>query len=403
MKKHFVVIVLLILAVLAIPISFFLKKPLELRSRAAASTLLYFSPGSSSVQPIQLHTGNPLALDIMMNPGTNAISILKLQVQFDPNKFQAGVTPLVINQSAFSTVVEGPVIDSANGNILVTLSVGSDPTKAIRTTTKIATVNLIALAPSDITPTLVSFGSQSQAFSVAAGDQPYENVLATAMPSYVVIAQGPTPTPLPGQISPTDTPLPTETPFPTETISPQDTTFTFTAFLHGIGNSGDSTNPNGTSFSNKNPQRQQRTLDIFVFNASGQQVVNTQGTINYDSTHGFYSGTIDLGTALPIGSYTVKIKTDSYLRRLIPGIVKITSSATSLPLPAVTMVAGDVNNDNTINILDYNMLMGCYSDILPAAFCDSTRQGQTDLNDDGAVNQFDYNLFLREITVQNGD
>ena len=396
MKKQTLFLGLVLLVLAALPQTLLLQKRQEIRSRAAAATILSFSPTSSSSNPIQKQTSDPLSLDVMINPGTNAVSILKLQVQYDPSKFQAGSNILVLNSAAFSTVVEGPVIDTANGNILVTLSVGADPTKAIRTITKVATINLTAAAPSDTSPTLVSFGSQSEAFSVASGDQPYENVLATAMPAYVAINQGPTPTPVPGQITPTDTPFPTDTP------ALNDTTLSFTVFLHGIWNSGDSTNPNGTSLSNRNPQRPQRNLEVFVYDASGQQVVNTTGMVNYDSVHGNFTGTIDLGTNLPAASYTVKIKTDSYLRRLIPGI--ITLNTNSQPnLPAATLVAGDVNGDNMINILDYNILMGCYSDILPPAFCDPTRQALTDLNDDGSVNQFDYNLFLREITVQAGD
>jgi hypothetical protein len=109
-----------------------------------------------------------------------------------------------------------------------------------------------------------------------------------------------------------------------------------------------------------------------------------------------------MGMNLTTGDYTVKVKTDSYLQRRIPAIVHIVAGS-QVNLPTVTLVAGDSNGDNTINILDYNMLIGCYSDLLPATFCDDAKKLLTDLNDDSNVNQVDYNLFLREITVQNGD
>jgi hypothetical protein len=49
-----------------------------------------------------------------------------------------------------------------------------------------------------------------------------------------------------------------------------------------------------------------------------------------------------------------------------------------------------------VNILDYNMLMDCYSDLTPPKGpCDATKQRATDLTDDGAVNQFDYNFLLK--------
>jgi hypothetical protein len=55
-----------------------------------------------------------------------------------------------------------------------------------------------------------------------------------------------------------------------------------------------------------------------------------------------------------------------------------------------------------INILDYNILMGCYSDLSPAINCPAGEEKRADITDDGAVNQFDYNLFLRELINRGG-
>ncbi len=69
----------------------------------------------------------------------------------------------------------------------------------------------------------------------------------------------------------------------------------------------------------------------------------------------------------------------------------------------MTLIAGDSNNDNLVNLLDYNMITDCYSDFLPANACaDENKKLMTDLTDDGKVNQFDYNLLLRELGVQAG-
>ncbi len=408
-KKHRLTSIgILVLAILVIPIMTYISKPHDSRSRASAASILSFSPTSSTFTPIQKKVGDPVALDVMLNPGTNAISILKLDVQYDPNYFLPGSNPIVINTSAFTTIVEGPVVNANNGEIIVTLSVGTDPTKAIKTSTKIATINLLANAKTNGGTVSVTFGSQSQAFSVAPGDQATQNVLATAMPAYFNIAAstggggggGPT-------TSPSNSPsviIDNPTDFPTQSVSlaPGDIAFNYSVFLHGIGNSGDSTNPNGSSFSNKNPNTYQRNVDITVVNSSGQEIVSTTGTMSYDSTHGDYTGSADLGTGLPPGIYTVKLQSQSYLRKLVPGVITVTSSSTSFTLPAVTLTAGDINGDNQLNIIDYNILLGCYSDILAASFCPSQNQSASDLTDDGAVNQFDYNLFLREIQVQAG-
>ena len=72
-------------------------------------------------------------------------------------------------------------------------------------------------------------------------------------------------------------------------------------------------------------------------------------------------------------------------------------------MPAVHLVTGDIKIDNALNILDYNILIGCYSDFAPAVSCTADLKEEADLTDDGQVNQFDYNLFLRDLSVQNGD
>ena len=86
---------------------------------------------------------------------------------------------------------------------------------------------------------------------------------------------------------------------------------------------------------------------------------------------------------------------------MLPGIINI--SYTTNNMPSASLVAGDINSDGVLSISDYNILIGCYSDLLPAADCDSTRKFNSDLNDDGSVNHLDYNLFLREMSVVFGD
>ena len=68
-----------------------------------------------------------------------------------------------------------------------------------------------------------------------------------------------------------------------------------------------------------------------------------------------------------------------------------------------TLIAGDVNQDNKLSVLDYDIIMGCYSDLSPAKNCDAAKKLAADISDDGKVNQDDYNLFLREISVQQGE
>ncbi|MBI4080183.1 MAG: hypothetical protein HY430_00240 [Candidatus Levybacteria bacterium] len=212
---------------------------------------------------------------------------------------------------------------------------------------------------------------------------------------------------------PTATSVPTFTPAPTNTPVPLATKFAFNLLLHGIGISGDNPNPLPSScqkasfvpalcLSNQNPVHPQKSVTVEVYNSNNQLIVNKTGTITYDNTKGYFVGTIDMGTTLQSGIYNIRVKTDKYLRRLIPGIQNITAGQTN-QIPNATLVVGDANNDNALNILDYNALLGCYSDFAPARSCDAAKKIATDFNDDGNVNQFDYNLFLRDLSVQNGE
>lgn len=105
---------------------------------------------------------------------------------------------------------------------------------------------------------------------------------------------------------------------------------------------------------------------------------------------------------LASGNYYVKVKSDYQLQRLIPGIQAIQAEKVN-NLPSAALVGGNANKDSALTILDYTMLIGCYSDQSPAVACDPQKKLATDFNDDGNVNFSDYNLFIRNLSVQNED
>lgn len=207
------------------------------------------------------------------------------------------------------------------------------------------------------------------------------------------------------EVSPTATPTPkpTFTPSPTLTPTPALTEISLTVLLDGIGNRGDNANPTASSLSNKDPKHKTRTADIQVFSSQNKLVAQGDGTLTYNSTDGDYTGSVFAGSYLPSGVYTVKVKTDTHLRKLVSGIQTITLGKKNT-LPSTALVTGDVNNDNVLNILDYNTLLDCYSDLAVAVNCTSiAKKNSADFNDDGFVNQVDYNLFIREISTQPGE
>lgn len=402
----------LLLLVAAIPATLLMtQEEQDTRTRATASTTLSYTPNSTNTAPIVKTIGDTVAFDIIVTPGSNLPSLVKLEMQYDATKFDPAANPFVVNTSAFPATIEGPII--MEGRVLISVSIGNDVTKAIQQPTKVGTLNLITKADTAGTPTQLTFGDRSQILSLAQNDEATENVLATTQPSFVTIETATTPTTLatvttapPATTIPTQYPSvtinATEHPTPTPTSNPTSTMISLNIFMHGIGNSGDNVNPMLSELSNKQPQHPSKEVTITLYNDQNQLVLTKTGLVTYASSSGSFIGEIDLGTTVQSGVYTIRVKEETHLRRLIPGIQQLVQQITN-PLPTFALVAGDINNDNTINILDYNLLVGCYSDLLPAISCTDENKTKTDLNDNGAVNQFDYNLFLREITVQTGN
>lgn len=235
-------------------------------------------------------------------------------------------------------------------------------------------------------------------------------VVPTQMPT-VAPTQIPTPTHVPGitlipSATPTvaatvvpTAPVATSTLIPTSVPEEGSTIVGINLLLHGVGKGGDSVNP--TSQGNMNPLHQQRTVAVDVYNAQNQLVASKQGVITFNATTGAFVGNVSLGNTITSGAHTIRIKVDQYLRGVVSGIQTLTAGQTKA-LPSLTLIAGDVNNDNAINIVDYNILVGCYSDLLPPVSCNDLNKLRADLNDDDKVNQFDYNLFIRELTNLGG-
>ena len=402
-KKKQVILAFAALALLVtIPLTVFqLSQQQNESGHAAAGASLAFTPTSTVSTPIQTSVGKSVNLDINVNPGTSLVTFVRFQVNYDPTKVQlVAANPVTLNSTIF-TNVEGPVIN--NGTIAESVSIGSDPTKAISTVTKVATLHFTAVGNTNGDTTTISYGTLSQALSSASNNQASQNVLSTTTPAIIAISGG---------SSPTTSPVPTALPIPTII----GTALNFSLLLHGVGAAGDNPNPTGNSLSNKNPLHPQRVLNIQVFDTNNQSVANSSSPVTYDSTSGMFLGAVGLPSSVKTGNYSVKIQTDRYLRRLVPGIQHIVAGQEVTVSPPVEMIAGDTNNDNVLNVLDYNALLDCgYGDLNPlpmndpnATFHSANCQVHTpvedlDLNDDGIINSTDYNLFLRELSVQNGD
>jgi hypothetical protein len=199
------------------------------------------------------------------------------------------------------------------------------------------------------------------------------------------------------------------------TQNPDRTTLELKLLLHGVGSAGDSANPKGNSLSNKNPNDQERTVSIQLVNEDNEIIATKIAPAFYNAEQGTFFSNVVINDTIPEGDYVVKVKTDRYLRKLMPGFFTLTPGK-KFTMPVAQLVAGDINGDNRIDALDYNVLYDCgYGKLDPlsmsdpnSAFknkqCQSHAQKENaDLNDNGKVEHSDYNLFIREISVQFGE
>ncbi len=397
-NKQVIVGVVLIALFVSIPLTVsILSKQTQDRSHAAASTSLSFTPASTTTTPIQVKVGDPINLDLFVNPGNNLVTFVKYQVSFNSTKIKLTTSnPFDLNSTIF-TSVEGPVVTS--GTFAQSVSIGSDPTKVITKNTKVGTLHFTAVAGTNGGTTSVTFSSTvSQALSSNSNTQASENVLSTTSPALIAINQ-------------TSSPSATAQPLPTIT----GTAVSFTLLLDGVGSAGDNPNPSGNSLSNKNPLHPQRNLNVQVFDTNNAIVASSSAPVTYDSSTGTFLGSVGLSSSVPSGNYYIKVQTERYLRKLMPGITQLVAGQTT-QVPSARLITGDTNNDNVLNVLDYNALLDCgYGEINPLPIndpnstfnksaCQVHQPAQDiDLNDDGIVDSTDYNLFLRELSVQNGD
>ena len=400
-RKKLYLLTLICILIISILITMKLNQQKQkTRSMAAnASTTLSFNPTSSSANPIQKNIGDLIPLDITINPGNNLVTFVKFQVKYDPTKITPAITyPFSPNTVAFPVTIEGPI--SSTDTIAASVSIGSDPTKAIQKPTTLGTLNFKAIGKTGNTPTQITFTTLTQVLSAGPSEQASENVLSGTTPATITIND------------PSGTPSASTTPAPTG----NSTTLKINLLLHGIGTAGDNPNPKNTNLSNKNPLHPQRDLSVTIIDSDNQPIGTQSGSIVYNAGQGNFTTELDLGPSFPTGNYSLKIKSDRYLRKQAAGIINIKNLKQNTA-PQTALIAGDIKNDNTLNILDYNILLDCgYGAIEPLPIADPNSLFNSkyckshepyilnaDLDDNGTVNSSDYNLFLRELSVQNGD
>lgn len=199
------------------------------------------------------------------------------------------------------------------------------------------------------------------------------------------------PTVTPSQ--PTLTPTPISI-LPTPTFIPGGMQLEISLQLSAIGGSGENTNPFTT--------QKILTVELFnVINNTDQPVLSKTGYIMFDPQQKVFTGIIDLGTSVTQGDYYLKVKTDKYLKKRIPGIVSLTPGA-KITVSPVKLSTGDINNDNKIDIRDYNIIVSCFEDKAATSSCGNNKQ-LADLDDNGTIDGVDYNILIKSLSAREGD
>lgn len=261
-------------------------------------------------------------------------------------------------------------------------------------------------------------------------------------------AGAPTPTPTPTS-TPTPTPTPTSTPVnmctatknrpescacdndnqcrstlcssgkcsprPTQAVVPGHTGLSFSVALPGIAQKLDNNDDNPKPVNSSRIARLQiynssnapmlQSLGIPALDANGRPVsdppaAGEKRSLAFNPTNYKFEGAIDLGTGFTTGSYTLKLGLDNSLKKQLGGIITITQGLVSNTSTSTLLVPGDINQDNSVDIQDYNTFIACYRNL---PICTPDIRAFADLNDNGEIDTNDEAILKRGFQVRNGD
>lgn len=266
------------------------------------------------------------------------------------------------------------------------------------------TVTAVTPTPTD-TPTPTPNGGNN------GGGTPTDTPSANATVTPVTSATS-TPVP-PNNGTPTDTPpSATSTPNPNAPKTFAKLTLAVETIKKGYGGQD-------VKF-NSNPNTTTRTATVYIYNASDnpantQPLVTVSDNVTYNAATGnFTNNKFSLGQNITHdGNYKVFVKTNQTLRASLGTIALRAGDDGSqnnlTPSTVPTLLVGDLNGDNTVDLTDYNELIACFPDtLLDPGTCDPS---VADLNDKTppADNNLGDNFWQVELTIlltnfgKNGD
>jgi hypothetical protein len=138
-------------------------------------------------------------------------------------------------------------------------------------------------------------------------------------------------------------------------------------------------------------------VTVQLLDSNKVRIKEAIGTLSYNETTQGFTGTVTF-TDLPTGNYIVTAKLQNSLQQELYELpIGISTSATN-QMPQVTLPLGDVNNDNMLDIRDFNILYDCIGGLLS---CSEQTKSLVDLNNNQIIDILDYNIFLNSIPYAN--
>lgn len=216
LKNKYFILGNIALLLAAIPLTlFFISRQQDVRSRAAPTTRITFSPTTLSFQGDQC---SEQSLTVNLDPGENIVSTVELFLTYDATKVNISISP---NENVFPEILRGPTV--SNGQASVVMNIGSSVTNAIESPTDIATITVVPVAATTEGPVNISIdSSKTRVFSLSEDDEATENVFQSGGQSAISVdaaclEDNPSPT---TSITPSVSPTVSITPSVTTTVSP---------------------------------------------------------------------------------------------------------------------------------------------------------------------------------------
>lgn len=181
-SKHRLIALTLLIQLIALPLLLILtREPQTSQGKAAPSTTISLSPETNLNNPHSVQKDEYFAPSIIIEPGPNIITQVKVEIFYDPTKIELVKSfPISINTTAFPNTIKAPVFSS--GKIEFTVAV-KNSAEIITEKTKVATLFFKA---TDVAPrSYIYFGNNTLVYSLS---NTTDNVLQNSVPFIVNIS-----------------------------------------------------------------------------------------------------------------------------------------------------------------------------------------------------------------------